>query len=252
MWKESNSDLASPFETFASRPVFEKLRCDKDPSCAQFKIENFKPVEVDVKRYLRFESITVADLESAKHSCEGAKCRAKIKKKININEKKFSTDLGRVLDTELELTYYEARDEDHKLSFRRLSLDGEIQRVKIGEFGTLKLEAALVMDLEGSILSASREKIKFSYEIDADLKFPYLNFEVALNTEGMTVRAAMGPEFTKRFPSLKLPVLTKRHFISYRSIRENFKRAANRQNFDPASNEYWDQFAERLAVLDGY
>lgn len=59
-------------------------------------------------------------------------------------------------------------------------------------------------------------------------------------------------DFKGEFMSLKLPVISGSHFIPYSEISKNFRRAIIKQSYDLATEAYWDQFADRLAVLDGY
>ena len=262
---KDESNLNSSIGTFASGPLMdgqfcdiEKISCKLRPDLlrnrqwlSEYLKENTLGNPEAPNRFIRYVQITRKDIEGAVHSCDGESCEARFEKSIALKEI-GSMDIPLHVNAKVKMKYLRGKDEKGQVAMHRLSLSSGGMEFDIGEFTEISAKASMIFDARGTGTDLSKLEYRFSFGGELTAKLPYLSFGVQIDERGIGFSSAMSPNFKGEFMSLKLPVISGSHFIAYSEISSNFRKAVREQSYDPATSEYWDQFADRLAEVNGY
>ncbi len=262
---KDESNLNSSIATFASGPLMDGKFCDIEKiSCklradllkktnwlSEYLKENSLGNPEAPRSFIRYVPVTRKDIENAAHSCSGDICEARFEKSIVLKEI-GSIDIPLQVNAKVKVKYYRGKDEKGQVAMRRLSLSSGGLDFDIGEFTEVSAKASMLFDARGTGTDLSKLEYRFSFGGELTAKLPYLSFGIQIDEIGIGFSSAMSPNFKGEFMSLKLPVISGSHFIPYAEISRNFRKAVREQSYDPATSEYWDQFADKLAEVNGY
>ena len=255
--EESSSDTKSPFDTFASGPLMkdqpcnlEELSCKYQPQVLEKQqelaeilanIDTAHPDHAPV--FIRHIPINREDLEEADHSCAGNLCEAEVLVSTPIAH----LDIPLGLKSKVIVTYSRAMADD-KVAMSQLEVKGQTTAFNIGKFISVQAGATLTLKSEGEQITTDNLEYDVKLNAAVTAKLPYISFKVAIDKNGITLSNGMGPNFKSDFISLGVPVFSGSRRIPYSEIKNDFVNS----EFDSAKDAYWDQFADRLAVMDGY
>ena len=260
--QDQSSEVKSGFDTFASSPLLADQPCNLDELSCKYqpqvleKQQELAAILQDLDtshpqyapQFIRHIPINREQLETASHSCEGNICEAVVLVSTPIAH----MDIPVGIKTKAVVTYSRAVAEDDSIAMAELKVAGHTKAFNIGEFISVNAHAAITVRAPEENLSLDQIEYDFSWKGDITAKMPYISFKVGIDERGIALSGAMNANFKSDFLKLNVPVLSGSRMIPYSEIKNNFINSVASQNFDPQSETYWDHFADRLAVMDGY
>ena len=263
--RAETSQLNSGFNTFASSEIYNKNSCDitkhtcrfeplseaqKDALEQKLGLLN-ESLELDEMNYVKVVDITREDIEAAKHSCAGNRCVARFEKNIPLRLVS-SKNLSVTTLANIKLSYLKGSNADKSVTMHRVAVSGESRTINIKNFLKIEVDGGVYFDNFNTAVGRGVYDLNFFLRANITSEIPYFSLGIKMDREGISISTTKTKDFRDKFLKNRLPVKHNAKSVRWAKIKKDFIKNVKSQSKDPHSDKYWDQFGERLIVLDGY
>ncbi len=262
---QQESKLDFDLTTFASGPLNKRNSCDMSKLNCRYKALSKDKQEAleeslgwmqesldsDKADYVKVVDITKTDIESASHSCVGNRCTATFQKNIPLDVV-ASRDFPIKSKANIKLSYLRGTNKDSSVSMHRVALSGETKTFNITKFISVEVDGGIYFDTYGTRFASGIFDYNYFFRANITSQLPYFTFAVEIDKRGLSISSVNTDEFRKKFLRNRLPIVANTEKVTLSDIKRDFVKNVQNQARDPKTDEYWEQFGERLIVLDGY
>ena len=262
---QHTSKLDFDLTTFASGPLSKKNNCDLSKiNCRYEALSKEKQqaleeslgwmqesLDSDSADYVKVVDISKSDIESASHSCVGNRCIATFQKNIPLDIV-ASRSFPIKSQAKITVSYLRGSNEDSSVSMHRVALSGETKTFNISKFLSVEVDGGVYFDTYGTRFGSGIFDYNYFFRANITSQLPYFTLAVEIDKRGLSISSVNTAEFRRKFLLNKLPIVADSDKITFSDIKRDFVKNVKNQAKDPKTDEYWEQFAERLIVLDSY